>query len=110
VSWRTAHFTREQLEAFAVRASRSYVWGRLRFYLHPMRAVRYLGPKLASVRKLRYALKLARRMVLGAWMKDAHGVPAATSRDDAVGGRVVDLTAISTQRRRGAEATEVAPS
>ena len=101
VSWRTAHFTREQLEAFAVLASRSYVWRRLRFYLHPMRAARYLVPKLASLRKLRYALKLARRMTVAAWSEGA--VPVATSRDDSVGKRDIQ---ISPRRRGGAEVLE----
>jgi radical SAM superfamily enzyme YgiQ (UPF0313 family) len=100
VSWRTAHFTRAQLEAFAVRASRAYVWRRLRFYAHPIRAARYLVPKLASLRKLRYALKLARHMVPAGWTKGARGMPAATSRDDAV-----VLSPIA-QRRGGAEVLE----
>jgi radical SAM superfamily enzyme YgiQ (UPF0313 family) len=99
VSWRTAHFTRAQLEAFAVRASRSYVWRRLGFYLHPMRAARYLVPKIASVRKLRYALKLARRMAVAASSEGA--VPVATSRDDSAAS-----AEIAPRRRRGAEVFE----
>ena len=60
VSWRTQHFTREELEAVASEATRAYIKQRMRFYLNPLNFVPYLLPKLSSVAKWRYAAKVAR--------------------------------------------------
>jgi hypothetical protein len=83
LTWRTRHFTRAELEAVAQAASRAYVRRRVLFYLRPRNLRRYLVPQLASLRTLRYALRVC------GWVLGAAGagsrIPAATSRDDRVG-------------------------
>jgi radical SAM superfamily enzyme YgiQ (UPF0313 family) len=87
MSWRTRHFTREQLEVRAQEAARAYLRRRLRFYADPRHLVGYLLPKLASRRKLGYALRLAGYVIFGRSWRGGRRVrlPAATSRDDRVG-------------------------
>ena len=62
-SWRTAHFTSEELEKMASEASRDYLKRKLRFYLNPKNWRAYLWPKLSSPAKIRYALGLARMLM-----------------------------------------------
>jgi radical SAM superfamily enzyme YgiQ (UPF0313 family) len=81
VTWRTRHFTRDTLEARAREASRAYLRQRALFYLQPRHVRRYLVPKIASWRKLRYALKIVRHVLSG---ESRRRVPMATSRDDRV--------------------------
>lgn len=84
VTWRTEHFTREELERLAVGASLDYVRRRAAFYAKPRNARSYLVPKLAGVRRLRYAGRLAMR-ILGGAIATRGGrswIPSATSRDD----------------------------
>ena len=90
VTWRTEHFTREELEAIAQDASRAQLLRRARFLARPRNAARYLWPKLSSPRRLRYALRLAGQIVASA-VATLRGVPgtlpSATSRDDRVRAR-----------------------
>ena len=65
VTWRTQHFTRGELEGLAAVAARDHVRRRAAFYTAPRNTARYLVPKLASRRRLRYALRLGTRMLLG---------------------------------------------
>ncbi len=58
-SWRTAHFTREELTSMALHATREYLRHRLRFYFKPNSIRRYLLPKFSSTRKAQYAAKVA---------------------------------------------------
>ena len=82
MSWRTEHFTRDELEAIAERASEDYLDARMRFYRRPRNAMRYLVPKVASPKRLRYAMRMARHTVP---RRARTRLPAATSRDDRVG-------------------------
>jgi anaerobic magnesium-protoporphyrin IX monomethyl ester cyclase len=87
VTWRTAHFTRDELEAIARDASRAQMRQRVRFLARPRNVARYVWPKLRSPRHLRYALRLVAQVVASAVasLRGAPGaVPSATSRDDRV--------------------------
>lgn len=87
VTWRTAHFTREELEAIAQDASRAQMLRRVRFLASPRNLVRYVWPKLRSPRQARYALRLAVQVVASAVasLRGAPGaLPSATSRDDRI--------------------------
>ena len=81
MTWRTRHFTRAELEGMAQEAARDYLRRRVRFYLDPRHARRYLLPKLASRQKLAYALRLGATLLGGSRAR----LPAATSRDDRLG-------------------------
>jgi len=90
VTWRTAHFTREELETLAQDASRAQLLRRARFLARPRNAARYLWPKVSSPRRLRYALRLAAQAVasaVAAWRGAPGALPSATSRDDRVRAR-----------------------
>jgi anaerobic magnesium-protoporphyrin IX monomethyl ester cyclase len=63
-SWRTAYFTREELDTLASQASREYMKRKMRFYMNPLNFHRYLLPKLSSPNKFRYAVRLASHMIL----------------------------------------------
>lgn len=87
VTWRTEHFTREELEAFAQEASRAQLLRRARFLARPRNLRRYVWPKLASRAHLRYALRLAAQVVASAvatWRGAPSALPSATSRDDRI--------------------------
>jgi len=87
VTWRTAHFTREELEQIAQDAARGQMLRRARFLAKPRNALRYVWPKLRSPRRVRYALRLAWQVVASAAasLRGAPGsLPSATSRDDRV--------------------------
>ena len=87
VTWRTEHFTREELEAIAQDASRGQMLRRVRFLARPRNALRYVWPRLRSPRQVRYALRLAAQVIASAaasWRGAPGALPSATSRDDRV--------------------------
>lgn len=58
-SWRTAHFTSEELSRLTDKASTEHLLRRMAQLLWPPNFVRYLWPKINSVRKMRYVWKVA---------------------------------------------------
>jgi len=64
-SWRTAHFTSEELGRMAKEASSRYLVHRFGSYLIPTNAVRYVWPKMNSIRKAKYVAKVAAYIFLG---------------------------------------------
>jgi len=95
VTWRTEHFTRDELEAIAQAASRAQMRRRLRFLVRPTNVVRYVLPKLRFRRGLRYAIRLGAEVVASVLVPLGRRLPAATSRDDRIGGREVAVPRVA---------------
>jgi anaerobic magnesium-protoporphyrin IX monomethyl ester cyclase len=57
-SWRTEHFTSAELAIMTDRASSEYLLNRMKYFLRPANAMKYLWPKINSIRKFRYVFKV----------------------------------------------------
>lgn len=63
-SWRTEHFTSAELAAMTDRASSEYLLSRMKYFLWPPNAVKYLWPKINSINKFRYVFKVGMYVLL----------------------------------------------
>lgn len=57
-TWRTEHYTSAELSDITDRASTEYLLGRVKFFLWPANFAKYLWPKINSIPKFRYVLKV----------------------------------------------------
>jgi anaerobic magnesium-protoporphyrin IX monomethyl ester cyclase len=62
-NWRTQHFTREELQEIAERATSEHMRRRVKFYMNPLNMPGYLWPKFSSAEKIRYSFGLATQAI-----------------------------------------------